>query len=196
MEVLTIIQGVMNLLELSSLAFKLCRRFKDAPKDLELVGKHLNWLAAEIHILVELQENPLEGIFKAKETHMLFCETLLEAKRTLASVHDTITEYARKNSIGTKLHSREQELDSCRIARLDKYRIQVQLCPVKVIETPEQILCGSGGIISTAVVWEIVLQGRPTQLCLEFCNIAQHQYDGCPHKPSGVYDRVKEDEGL
>ena len=103
MEALAIIQGATNLLELSSLAFKLCRRFKDAPKDLELVGKHLNWLAAEIHILVELQENPLEGIFKAKETHMLFCETLLEAKRTLASVHDAITEYARKNSIGTKL---------------------------------------------------------------------------------------------
>lgn len=103
MEALAIIQGATNLLELSSLAFKLCRRFKDAPKDLELVGKHLNWLAAEIHILVELQETPLEGIFQTKETHMLFCETLLHANRTLASVHDAITEYTQKNTIRTKL---------------------------------------------------------------------------------------------
>jgi hypothetical protein len=103
MEALAIIQGATNLFELSSLAFTLCRRFKDAPKDLELVGKHLHLLAAEIHMLVELQETPFESVFRTEETHKLFCETLLHAKQTLASVNDAITEYTQKNGIRTKL---------------------------------------------------------------------------------------------
>jgi hypothetical protein len=103
MEALAGIQGVTNLLELSSLAFKLCRRFKDAPKDLELVGKHLSWLAAEIQILAELQQTPLESFFQTEETCKLFSESVLHAERTLASVQDAITEYTQKSGIRTKI---------------------------------------------------------------------------------------------
>jgi hypothetical protein len=103
MEALAIIQAASNLFDLSRLAFQLCRQFKDAPKDLELVGKHLSWLAAETHILAELHETPLESVFQNEETYKLFNESVLHAEQTLASVHDAITEYTHKNGICSKV---------------------------------------------------------------------------------------------
>ena len=103
MEALAIIQAASNLFDLSRLAFKLCQQFKDAPKDLELVGKHLSRLSAEIQLLTELQESPLESVFQTKETYKLFSESVRQAEQSLASVHDAITEYTQKNGIRSKV---------------------------------------------------------------------------------------------
>ena len=103
MEALAIIQAVSNLFELSKLVFRLCRRFKDAPKDLELVGKHLSLIAAETHILTELHETPLESLFQTEETYRLFSESVLHAEQTLASVHDALTEYTQESGIRSKV---------------------------------------------------------------------------------------------
>ena len=73
----------------------------------------------------------------------------------------------------------------------DSLWVEVQVCPVDLVEAPEQILGGLVDIAPSRVVGEIVSQRGSAQLLFENIHLVEKQDDACPHEPSRVDDRVE-----
>ena len=73
-------------------------------------------------------------------------------------------------------------------------RVEVEICTVDLIESPEQVLGRSVHIIATRVIGEIVAERRSRKLELEEIDLVQEQDDAGPHEPPGIDHRVKQDQ--
>jgi len=71
-------------------------------------------------------------------------------------------------------------------------RVEVQVSPVDLVKSPEQILGSLVNIVSTRIVWEIVAERGPTKLLLEDINLVEEEDNTGPHEPSRVDHRVEE----
>ncbi len=70
--------------------------------------------------------------------------------------------------------------------------VEVELCSVHLVESPEQILGCPVDIVATRVIREVVSQWRPTQLLFEEIDLVEEQNYAGSHEPSGVDNRVEE----
>jgi hypothetical protein len=68
------------------------------------------------------------------------------------------------------------------------------MCPVDLVESPEQVFGSAVYVVSTRVIGEVVGERRLAQLLPEQIDLVEEKDDGCSHKPSGVDDRVKKDQ--
>lgn len=73
-------------------------------------------------------------------------------------------------------------------------RIEVEICTVDLIESPEQVFGRSIHIIATRVVGEVVAERRSCELELEEIDLVQEQNDTGPHEPPRIDHRVKQDQ--
>ncbi len=60
-----------------------------------------------------------------------------------------------------------------------------------MVESPENVPHGLIKVVAAAVIREMVSQGRPCQLQLEFVALIQEQDNLGPRKPSGIDNRVE-----
>lgn len=60
------------------------------------------------------------------------------------------------------------------------------MCPVDLVEPPQEILGGLVDVATARVVGEVVAEGRPGQLMLEDVDLVQEENDARPHEPSRV----------
>ena len=60
--------------------------------------------------------------------------------------------------------------------------------PVDLVESPEQILCGTIHVVAARVVGEVVGERRLAQLLPKQIDLVEEKDDRCSHKPSRVDD--------
>jgi hypothetical protein len=75
-------------------------------------------------------------------------------------------------------------------------RIQIKVCAVDLVESPEQVLCSTIDIVAARVVREVVAQRRSRKLRLEEIDFVKEQDDAGSHEPSAVDHRVEEYQAL
>lgn len=75
-------------------------------------------------------------------------------------------------------------------------RIQIEVCPIHLVESPQEVLRRPVDVVTTRVVREVIAQGRFRKFRSEEIDFVQEQDDGCSHEPSRVDHRVEEHEGL
>lgn len=77
---------------------------------------------------------------------------------------------------------------------IDLLRIKVKMRSVDLVEPPQQIFRCPIHIVAARIVREIIPQGWTTKLLFEQVDLIEEQYYACPHKPSRVYNWVKQDQ--
>ena len=75
-------------------------------------------------------------------------------------------------------------------------RIQIQMRPVDLIKSPQQILRGAIDVIATTVVGEITSQWTSFELPFEQIDLIQEQDYGCAHEPAAVDYAVEKYQGF
>lgn len=75
----------------------------------------------------------------------------------------------------------------------DLLRIEIQMCPVDLIKSPQKVFGRLVDVVAARVVWEVVAQWRPAQLLLEDVDFVEEQYYTCSHEPSRVDNRIKQE---
>ena len=73
-------------------------------------------------------------------------------------------------------------------------RVEIEMCPVHLVEPPEQIFCSAIHVVTTRVIGEVVGQRRLAQLLPEQIDFVEEKDDRRSHKPSRVDDRVEKDQ--
>ncbi len=58
------------------------------------------------------------------------------------------------------------------------------MCPVHLIEPPQEILRRSVDVVTARVVRKVIAQGRLRKFRSEEIDFVQEQDDGCSHEPS------------
>jgi hypothetical protein len=104
MEAIGTIASVTTLCQLATSAFELSRRFKDAPKELEGIARHLSCLAAEVNIVNELQKDDPENEIENIETRELFRHGMLNARQSLLSVNEAVVQCVGKHGLKAQIH--------------------------------------------------------------------------------------------
>lgn len=73
-------------------------------------------------------------------------------------------------------------------------RVKIKMRSVDLVEPPQQIFRCPIHIVAARIVREIISQGWTTKLLFEEVDLIEEQYYACPHKPSGVYNWIKQDQ--
>jgi hypothetical protein len=69
--------------------------------------------------------------------------------------------------------------------------VEIQVCTIHLVESPEKILGRSVHIVAARVIWEVVAQWGARELLSEEIDLVQEEDDACPHKPSRIDHRVE-----
>jgi hypothetical protein len=64
--------------------------------------------------------------------------------------------------------------------------VEIQVCAIHLVESPEKILGRSVYIVAARVIWEVVAQRGARELLSEEIDLVQEEDDACPHKPSRI----------
>ena len=75
-------------------------------------------------------------------------------------------------------------------------RVEIQMCPIHLIESPQEILGSTINVVATRIIREVVAQWRSGQLLFEKVDLVEEEDDARPHKPPRVDHRVKENQAL
>ena len=65
------------------------------------------------------------------------------------------------------------------------------MCPIHLIESPQQVLRSAVDIVPARVVWKVVAKWRSRQLRFEQVDLVEEQDDTSPHEPPAVDYRVE-----
>lgn len=73
-------------------------------------------------------------------------------------------------------------------------RIKVEVGPIDLIETPQQIFRRSIDIIASRVVGKIIPQRRSTQFLFEEIHFVEEEDNAGAHEPARIHHRVEQDQ--
>jgi hypothetical protein len=74
----------------------------------------------------------------------------------------------------------------------DILRIEVQVGPINLVESPQEIFGRPVDIVSAGIVGKVVGKWAPGQLHLEQIDLVQEEDYTGPHKPTAVDNRIEQ----
>lgn len=73
-------------------------------------------------------------------------------------------------------------------------RIQVEVRPIDLVETPQQIFRRAIDIVAARIIRKIISQRRPAQFLFEQVNFVEKEDNAGAHEPARIHNRVEQDK--